>query len=325
MYILMSFYLGLSRLQIILKIHFNLIRNIGSPLNIHFHLWLTLRYIWPTSTTSLSLPPLYRMIAYELCIYVGLLLGSFASGYVYEASNAYVIFVISAASILFALFLMAALLPESLPQRQLSEGFVVRELWQSCARGRLFQDRSILVLLMCVLLLTAFVSGEWVDYYKLVSLTIYCLSLSLPYFKMAATLSSICSCAPSSIGAYVTSPAMSRWAFWCPLWPARVAFCFYGCCARWDSPLSSNCALVNHLLWLAVQRISRFVAGTHLAPESRGEQSDESFCLCWLANLSSDWLGPLQIPGESHVPHDDNESLASRWARFVRAVFVSLS
>ncbi|XP_023174840.2 uncharacterized protein LOC111602123 [Drosophila hydei] len=100
----------------------------------------------------------YRMIAYELCIYVGLLLGSFASGYAYEASNAYIIFVISAGSILFALFLMAALLPESLPQRQLSEGFVLRDLWQSCARGRVFQDRSILVLLMCVLLLTAFVS-----------------------------------------------------------------------------------------------------------------------------------------------------------------------
>lgn len=102
------------------------------------------------------------MIAYELCIYVGLLLGSFASGYAYEASNAYHIFVISAGSILFALFLMTALLPESLPQRQLSEGFVLRDLWQSCARGRVFQDRSILVLLMCVLLLTAFVSGEWV-------------------------------------------------------------------------------------------------------------------------------------------------------------------
>ncbi|EDW58817.1 probable peptidoglycan muropeptide transporter SLC46 [Drosophila virilis] len=100
----------------------------------------------------------YRMIAYELCIYVGLLLGSFASGYVYEATNAYIIFVISACAILFALFLVAALLPESLTQRQLSEGFVLLDLWRSSARTREHKDRSILVLLMCVLLLTAFVS-----------------------------------------------------------------------------------------------------------------------------------------------------------------------
>ncbi|XP_062135865.1 probable peptidoglycan muropeptide transporter SLC46 [Drosophila sulfurigaster albostrigata] len=104
----------------------------------------------------------YRMIAYELCIYVGLLLGSFASGYVYEATNAYIIFVISAGSVFFALFTMAVLLPESLTIRQQSvaarQEFMIMDLWRSSARRREFCDRSILILLICVLLLTAFVS-----------------------------------------------------------------------------------------------------------------------------------------------------------------------
>ncbi|KAH8261436.1 hypothetical protein KR044_009087, partial [Drosophila immigrans] len=104
----------------------------------------------------------YRMIAYELCIYVGLLLGSFASGYVYEATNAYIIFVISAGSVLFALLTMAALLPESLSARQQGiaarQEFIIMDLWRSSVRRREFNNRSILILLICVLLLTAFVS-----------------------------------------------------------------------------------------------------------------------------------------------------------------------
>ncbi|KAH8369652.1 hypothetical protein KR093_000525 [Drosophila rubida] len=104
----------------------------------------------------------YRMIAYELCIYVGLLLGSFASGYVYEATNAYIIFVISAGSVLFALLTMSVLLPESLSIRQQQtdarQEFMIMDLWRSSSRRREFNDRSILILLICVLLLTAFVS-----------------------------------------------------------------------------------------------------------------------------------------------------------------------
>ncbi|EDW02472.1 tetracycline resistance protein, class C [Drosophila grimshawi] len=100
----------------------------------------------------------YRMIAYEMSIYVGLLLGSFAAGYIYDATNAFTIFVISAASILFALLLMAALLPESLQNRQRSQGFALKDLWDTSFRRREHSDRSILILLMCVLLLATFVN-----------------------------------------------------------------------------------------------------------------------------------------------------------------------
>ncbi|XP_017150750.1 proton-coupled folate transporter isoform X1 [Drosophila miranda] len=110
----------------------------------------------------------YRMIAYELAIYVGLLLGSFGSGYAYEATNAYVVLSISACSILVALFLMIALLPESLPSSEQSASHtqaedrdvlaLLKDLWSSCSRHRAYKDRSIVVLIMLVLLLAAFVS-----------------------------------------------------------------------------------------------------------------------------------------------------------------------
>lgn len=104
------------------------------------------------------------MIAYELAIYVGLMLGSFAAGYAYEATNASTIFIISTVCILAALFLMAALLPESLSTPQsVSQGFVIVDLWRTCSRSRQFVDRSILVLLMCIMLLTAFVSGKYLS------------------------------------------------------------------------------------------------------------------------------------------------------------------
>ncbi|KAH8353891.1 hypothetical protein KR067_000085 [Drosophila pandora] len=109
----------------------------------------------------------YRMIAYELAIYVGLLLGSFSSGYVYEATNAYIVFSISAASIFVALFLMIALLPESLPTEDptsttsSTQGGLVsllKDLWSTCQKPREHNNRSIVLIIMVVLLLTAFVS-----------------------------------------------------------------------------------------------------------------------------------------------------------------------
>ncbi|KAM8711277.1 hypothetical protein ACLKA7_000420 [Drosophila subpalustris] len=118
-------------------------------------------YIGDVSTGKLRS---YRMIAYELAIYVGLLLGSFASGFVYEATNgnAYIIFVISAASVFSALFTIGTLLPESLRTRQgnlvARQEFMLKDLWHTCTRRRDFTDRSVLILLMLVLLLTAFVS-----------------------------------------------------------------------------------------------------------------------------------------------------------------------
>ncbi|XP_034650859.1 proton-coupled folate transporter [Drosophila subobscura] len=107
----------------------------------------------------------YRMIAYELAIYVGLLLGSFGSGYAYEATNAYVVLCISACSILVALFLMIALLPESLPRSEQNAATpdrdvlaLLKDLWSTCSRHRAHKDRSIVFLVMSVLLLAAFVS-----------------------------------------------------------------------------------------------------------------------------------------------------------------------
>ncbi|KAH8355709.1 hypothetical protein KR200_010266 [Drosophila serrata] len=112
----------------------------------------------------------YRLIAYELAIYVGLLLGSFGSGYVYEATDAYVVLSISAGSILVALFLLSALLPESLPKAERSATTptsdkntlsLLKDMWNSCSKPRDHYNRSIILTIMVVLLLTAFVAGEF--------------------------------------------------------------------------------------------------------------------------------------------------------------------
>ncbi|KAH8258444.1 hypothetical protein KR038_011599 [Drosophila bunnanda] len=109
----------------------------------------------------------YRMIAYELAIYVGLLLGSFGSGYVYEATDAYVVLSISAGSILASLFLLSALLPESLPKGERSATMptnernvfsLLKDMWNSCSKPREHHNRSIMLTIMVVLLLTAFVA-----------------------------------------------------------------------------------------------------------------------------------------------------------------------
>ncbi|EDW85959.1 uncharacterized protein Dwil_GK22867 [Drosophila willistoni] len=107
----------------------------------------------------------YRLIAYEMSIYVGLLLGSFASGYVYEDLNSqsYIVFAISSVSILVGLFIMMLFLPESLPtQPQVTPTTsltgLLKDMGRSCCKPRQFKDRSIIILLMCILLLTAFVA-----------------------------------------------------------------------------------------------------------------------------------------------------------------------
>ncbi|XP_017836388.1 tetracycline resistance protein, class A [Drosophila busckii] len=111
----------------------------------------------------------YRMIAVELCIYVGLMLGSYSSGYVFKASNAYIVFVISAASIFYALLVMALLLPESLRVRQLNTGFGLGQMWRSCIGRREFKDRTILILIMCILLLATIANdGNNVVFYMFV-------------------------------------------------------------------------------------------------------------------------------------------------------------
>lgn len=101
---------------------------------------------------------------------MGLLLGSFGSGFVYEATDAYVVLSISAGSILAALFLMSALLPESLPKRERSATTptsnrsvisLLRDMWNSCSKPREHYNRSIMLTIMVVLLLTAFVAGEF--------------------------------------------------------------------------------------------------------------------------------------------------------------------
>ncbi|XP_017123145.1 proton-coupled folate transporter [Drosophila elegans] len=118
----------------------------------------------------------YRMIAYELAIYVGLLLGSFGSGYAYEATDSYVVLSISAVSIFSALFLMILLLPESLPIRNrtvstlsadTSVVALLKKLWSTCTKPREHKNRFILLTIMVVLFLTAFVSdGSNSVFYK---------------------------------------------------------------------------------------------------------------------------------------------------------------
>jgi len=109
------------------------------------------------------------LIAYELAIYVGLLLGSFGSGYAYEDTDSYIVFSISAVSIFAALFLMTILLPESLPMRnrvQLTSSTdtsvfsLLKNLWRTCTKPREHKNRFILLTIMVVLLLTAFVAGK---------------------------------------------------------------------------------------------------------------------------------------------------------------------
>ncbi|XP_039227681.1 proton-coupled folate transporter isoform X2 [Drosophila yakuba] len=118
----------------------------------------------------------YRMIAYELAIYVGLLLGSLGSGYAYEATDAYIVFSISSVCVFTALFLMALLLPESLAvgNRTLSTSStgtsvlsMLKSLWKTCSKPREHQNRFMLTTIMAVLLLTAFVSdGSNAVFYK---------------------------------------------------------------------------------------------------------------------------------------------------------------
>ncbi|KAH8277654.1 hypothetical protein KR018_003050 [Drosophila ironensis] len=109
----------------------------------------------------------YRLIAYELAIYGGLLLGSFASGNVYEATDAYVVLSISTGSIFAALVLMIVFLPESLPSRHQStityptnggRFFTLKDLWVTCTRPREHFNRSLVLINMLVILLTAFIS-----------------------------------------------------------------------------------------------------------------------------------------------------------------------
>ncbi|XP_016967792.1 proton-coupled folate transporter [Drosophila biarmipes] len=118
----------------------------------------------------------YRLIAYELAIYVGLFLGSFGSGYAYEDTNSYIVFSISALAIFAALFLMTALLPESLPLRNRTQPTstagssvfsLLKNLWSTCTKPREHKNRFILLTIMVVLWLTAFVSdGSNSVFYK---------------------------------------------------------------------------------------------------------------------------------------------------------------
>ncbi|XP_037941954.1 proton-coupled folate transporter-like, partial [Teleopsis dalmanni] len=60
----------------------------------------------------------YRMTIYEAAIYIGLMLGSFTAGFLYEATNATIVFTVSASSIAFATVILLIFLPESLNLRQ---------------------------------------------------------------------------------------------------------------------------------------------------------------------------------------------------------------
>lgn len=139
----------------------------------------TLCYISDVSTPK-ERP--FRMAFYEACIYIGLMTGSFASGYIYENYNsATLVFVISTLCLIFATSFIICVIPESLNSRvvqtvdrggltdespaseqpeKLNYLFDVerfRDMLRTCFKHREFEIRSVILLIVGCLITCAFV------------------------------------------------------------------------------------------------------------------------------------------------------------------------
>lgn len=136
------------------------------------------------------------MAIYEAVIYIGLMLGSFTSGYIYSAyESSTLIFFISSMSILWATLIVIFLIPESLnarphtnysnldethsgdePQQQhqqaetsqnaenrfrkLFDSEHLKAMYETCFKPREFETRLVIFLIVGCLLTCAFVVGK---------------------------------------------------------------------------------------------------------------------------------------------------------------------
>lgn len=128
------------------------------------------------------------MVFYEALIYIGLMAGSFTSGYLYKGySSSSFIFSISAVCLLFALLIIVFIVPESLNsnnnQRLISieETEIVENLpanderetrnifskqrlvdmYRTCFQHREYEGRSVILLIIFTLILCIFVVGKY--------------------------------------------------------------------------------------------------------------------------------------------------------------------
>lgn len=125
------------------------------------------------------------MTLYEAVVYVGLMMGSFSAGYIYEAyGSSSLIFLISAMSVLGATLVVIFVIPESLnsqqhtnvnsessidPSEQRDRSTIqklfdiehIKALYVTCFQWREQEMRSIILLIVGCLLICAFVVGKY--------------------------------------------------------------------------------------------------------------------------------------------------------------------
>uniref|UniRef100_A0A0A1WMV0 Solute carrier family 46 member 3 n=1 Tax=Zeugodacus cucurbitae TaxID=28588 RepID=A0A0A1WMV0_ZEUCU len=129
----------------------------------------------------------YRMTTYEVAVFFGLMAGSFASGYLYEATNTTFVLLTSCCCIFVATCIILCFVPESLNRRRfqfiynvvgdteeadqqlnaaaeetgeirkLFDLAAVREMWDTCFKPRGYNDRAIIWLAMIASLISVFV------------------------------------------------------------------------------------------------------------------------------------------------------------------------
>ncbi|XP_065367801.1 probable peptidoglycan muropeptide transporter SLC46 [Calliphora vicina] len=121
----------------------------------------------------------YRMVFYEAVIYIGLMAGSFSSGYIYrDYTSSTLVFSISALSLLFAMLFIIFVIPESLNaqsmpniqnnalnpleenQRTSKNVFDckhIKDMYKTCFKFREHEARSVLLLIVSTLVICAFV------------------------------------------------------------------------------------------------------------------------------------------------------------------------
>ncbi|KAI8126976.1 Solute carrier family 46 member 3 [Lucilia cuprina] len=133
----------------------------------------TLCYISDVSTTE-ERP--YRMVFYEAVIYIGLMTGSFTSGYIYrDYTSSTLIFSISALCLLFATLFIIFVIPESLQvqstgnndegnplveEQNLKNLFDIKNLkdmYKTCFKFREYETRTVILLIVSTLVICAFV------------------------------------------------------------------------------------------------------------------------------------------------------------------------
>lgn len=122
------------------------------------------------------------MVLYEAVIYIGLMMGSLSSGYIYQDyRSSTLIFSISAFCLLFATLIVIFVIPESLnyqagliaenndqneipeDRRRINNIFdwkLLKDMYKTCFRYREYEGRSIVLSIVTILVMCAFVVGK---------------------------------------------------------------------------------------------------------------------------------------------------------------------